>query len=121
MGVHCISVSHIWCGNKSAIELAENPIYHSRTKHIKLYIHFLRDKVLAKGLEINCIPSEEQIPNILTKLLLFIQFNFFKAKLNVQPYLLSLRGQLRERNQIRKVRSSQMSKLSFLAVIAQPC
>lgn len=92
MRVHCISVSYIWCGNKSAIELAENPIYHSRTKHIKLYIHFFRDKVLAKGLEINYIPSEEQIPNILTKLLLFIQFNFFKAKLNVQPYLLSLRG-----------------------------
>lgn len=43
------------------------PAYHSRTKHIELKIHFIRDKLLAKELEINHIPSEEQITDILTK------------------------------------------------------
>lgn len=42
--------------------------------------------------QINYIPSEEQIADILTKLLTFIHFNHFRAKLNVHPCLLNLRG-----------------------------
>ena len=90
------SVLNVWCDNVSAIELAKNPIYHSRTKHIELDMCFIRDKVLAKELEIKYIPSEEQIPDILTKPLTFIHFNYFGAKLNVQPCPLNLRGMLRK-------------------------
>ena len=76
--------------------MAKNPVYHSKTKHIKLDMHFIRYKVLAKELEINYIPSEEQIADILTKPLTFIHFNYFRAKLNVQPCSLSLRGAVKE-------------------------
>lgn len=75
----------IWCDNISATELAKNPVYHSRTKHIELDMHFIRDKVLARELEINYIPSEEQIADILTKPLTFTQFNYLRSILNVQP------------------------------------
>jgi hypothetical protein len=33
------------CDNESAIKLANNPVQHSRTKHIDIYHHFLRDHV----------------------------------------------------------------------------
>lgn len=81
--IECTSLLTIWCDNVSAIELAKNLVYHSRTKYIELDIHFIKDKVLAKELEVNYIPSEEQIVDILTKPLTFIHFNYFRAKLNV--------------------------------------
>jgi hypothetical protein len=31
------------CDNKSAIRMADNPVEHSRTKHIAIQYHFLRD------------------------------------------------------------------------------
>jgi hypothetical protein len=34
---------HLLCDNESAIRMAENPIEHSRTKHIDIQYHFLRD------------------------------------------------------------------------------
>ncbi|GKA15823.1 retrovirus-related pol polyprotein from transposon TNT 1-94 [Tanacetum coccineum] len=35
----------IMCDNKGAINLSKNPVQHSRTKHIEIHHHFLRDKV----------------------------------------------------------------------------
>ncbi|GJS74204.1 retrovirus-related pol polyprotein from transposon TNT 1-94 [Tanacetum coccineum] len=35
----------IMCDNKGAIDLSKNPMQHSRTKHIEIRHHFLRDKV----------------------------------------------------------------------------
>ena len=96
------SLPTIWCDNISATELAKNPVYHSRTKHIEMDMHFIRDKVLAKELEINYIPSEEQIADALTKPLTFIHFNYFRAKLNVQPCPLSLRGAVKQAHNVWK-------------------
>ncbi|KAH9725225.1 hypothetical protein KPL70_007794 [Citrus sinensis] len=96
LGIECFSLPTIWCDNVSAIEQAKNLFYHSRTKHIELDMHFIRDKVLAKELEIRYIPSEEQIADILTKPLTFIHFNYSRAKLNVQTCPLSLRGDVKE-------------------------
>lgn len=59
-------------------------------------MHFIRDKVLAKELEIRYIPSEEPIADILTKPLTFLHFNYFRAKLNVLTCPLSLRGDVKE-------------------------
>jgi hypothetical protein len=39
------------CDNESAIRMADNPVEHSRTKHIDIWYHFLRDhqqKVISK-------------------------------------------------------------------------
>lgn len=59
-------------------------------------MHFIIDKVLAKELEINYIPSKEKIAEILTKALTFIHFNYFRAKLNVHQCPLSLKGAIKE-------------------------
>jgi hypothetical protein len=38
-----LSKVSLLCDNESAIRLADNPIEHSRTKHIDIRHHFLRD------------------------------------------------------------------------------
>ena len=49
----------IMCDNTSAINLTKNPIQHSRTKHIEIRHHFIRDHVLNGDIELNFICSEK--------------------------------------------------------------
>ena len=56
-----------WCDNLGASALAANPVYHARTKHIELDVHFIRDKVLQKLLDIRYIPSHHQVADCFTK------------------------------------------------------
>ena len=65
-------------------------------------MHFVRDKVLAEELEINFIPTEEQIVDVLTNPLTFLHFNYFRTKLNVQPCPLSLKGVVKEAHNVCK-------------------
>ena len=86
----------IWRDNVSAKELAHNPVFHSRTKHIEIYLHFIRDKVLAGNLKILYVPSAEQIVDIMTKPLNSSQFIYLRNKLNVHLCPLSLRGAVKK-------------------------
>ena len=42
----------LYCDNKSAIQLAQNPIHHSRSKHFDMKYHFIRDMVEKKIVEL---------------------------------------------------------------------
>jgi hypothetical protein len=49
------------CDNESAIRLADNPIEHSRTKHIDIRHHFLRDHQQKGDIDIYHISTENQL------------------------------------------------------------
>jgi len=53
--------------NKPAIALAKNPVFHERSKHIDLKYHFIRDCVEAKKVELEFVPTEHQLADMLTK------------------------------------------------------
>jgi hypothetical protein len=59
----------IYCDNISSILLANNPVYHARTKHIEVHYHFIKEKVLAKEIDLIHVNSENQVANIFTKAL----------------------------------------------------
>ena len=59
----------LWCDNQGAQALANNPVYHSRTKHIPIDIHFVRYLVTTNKLEIRYIPTELQPTDIFTNAL----------------------------------------------------
>ena len=76
----------IWCDNTGAGLMAANPVFHSRTKHIEIVIHFVREKVEAKELEVRYVPIEFQVADVFTKPLAENRFDILKQKLNVKSY-----------------------------------
>jgi hypothetical protein len=69
--------------NTSAISASQNPVLHSKTKHIPIKYHFLKEKVTNKVVQLNYIPSTEQIVDIFTKPLAVTPFGYLRQKLGV--------------------------------------
>jgi hypothetical protein len=57
----------LMCDSSSAIYLAQNAVFHGRSKHIKVRHHFLRDHVEKGDIEMKYIDTERQLANIFTK------------------------------------------------------
>jgi hypothetical protein len=55
------------CDNDSAIKIIYNPCEHSRTKHIDIRHHLLRDHVIEGDIVISHVRTNEQLVNIFTK------------------------------------------------------
>jgi hypothetical protein len=57
----------IMCDNTSAIAITHNPVQHSKTKHIDIRYHFIRDHVMKGDVELYFIPTDDQLADIFTK------------------------------------------------------
>jgi hypothetical protein len=55
------------CDNESAIRMTDNPVEHSRTKHIDIRYHFLRDHQQKGDIEIAYVNTKNQLADIFTK------------------------------------------------------
>ena len=53
--------------SKSAIDLAQNPVHHKRSKHIRIKYHWIREQVGGKVVQLKHIPTEQMIADIMTK------------------------------------------------------
>jgi uncharacterized membrane protein YciS (DUF1049 family) len=73
----------ILCDNKGAIDLSKNPVQHSRTKHIEIRHHFLRDNIQKGNISIEKVSSEDNIADILTKPLKPEPFNLLRLGLGL--------------------------------------
>ncbi|GJY02320.1 retrovirus-related pol polyprotein from transposon TNT 1-94 [Tanacetum coccineum] len=73
----------VLCDNKGAIDLSKNPVLHSRTKHIKIRYHFLRDNVQKGNISIEKVSSKDNIADILTKPLKREPFNLLRLGLGL--------------------------------------
>jgi hypothetical protein len=57
----------IMCDNQGSISLAKNPTHHSRTKHIDVQYHFIREKLEMGVIHLEYCPTEHMMADVLTK------------------------------------------------------
>ena len=69
--------------NESAVKIAKNSVQHSRTKHIDIRHHFLRDHEAKGDISLQGVRSEEQLADIFTKPLDESTFVRLRNELNV--------------------------------------
>lgn len=71
------------CDNLSAINISKNPVQHSRTKHLDIRHHFIREMVESESLVINHVPTESQLADIFTKTLDHNRFEQLRSALGI--------------------------------------
>jgi hypothetical protein len=71
------------CDNESAIKIAYNPCEHSRTKHIGIRHHFLRDHTIKGDIAISHVETNDQLADIFTKLIDEKRFCELRSELNI--------------------------------------
>lgn len=95
--------------------LAHNPVLHARTKHLELDIHFVREKVVAKSMTVQHVPTSAQIADALTKPLPNTAFTDLRTKLKVvasPKHTLALEGGVTENKSDMETQQASEVKLS---------
>ena len=57
----------LWCDNRSAINIANNPVQHDRTKHVEIDRFFIKERLDDGTLKLSYVASGEQLADCLTK------------------------------------------------------
>ncbi|GKA02568.1 hypothetical protein Tco_0675233 [Tanacetum coccineum] len=73
---------------RGAIDLSRNPVQYSRTKHIEIRHHFLRNNVQKGNISIEKVASEDNIADMFTKLLKREVFNYLRLGLRIMELIM---------------------------------
>ncbi|MCO5577787.1 hypothetical protein L7F22_031620 [Adiantum nelumboides] len=81
LGIHQILVLH--CDSQSAITLAKNSVFHSKTKHIEVRYHVVRDILATKRIELVKVHTYDNLADALTKSLASERFTHCSAMMGI--------------------------------------
>ncbi|GJV09409.1 hypothetical protein Tco_1347065 [Tanacetum coccineum] len=76
----------MYCDNKSVIALCYNNVQHSRSKHIDIRFHFIKEQVENGVVELYFVNTEYQPAGIFTKALCRERINFLIDKLGMRSF-----------------------------------
>jgi hypothetical protein len=84
IGIQVPATAKLWCDNLGAKYLSSNPVFHAGTKHIEVDYHFVRERVLRRLLQIDFVPTGDQVADGFTKAITVRQLEDFKHNLNLR-------------------------------------
>nr|GEV81815.1 copia protein [Tanacetum cinerariifolium] len=73
----------IYCDSKSAIAISCNPVQHSKTKHIAVRYHFIKEHVEKGTFELYFVKTDYQLADIFTKALPVDRFTYLVRRLGI--------------------------------------
>jgi hypothetical protein len=74
----------IYEDNQNVIALIKNSQFHARIKHIDIQIHFIREKVIEKFIDLTYVSIDQMIADDLTKSLIRDKFVQFRVALEIE-------------------------------------
>jgi hypothetical protein len=73
----------VFCDNVSVVYLSTNPVQHQRTKHVKIDLHFVHERVACGAVRVLHVPTTSQFADVFTKGLSSVVFTEFRSSLNI--------------------------------------
>ena len=75
----------LYCDDTSAINISKNPVMHTKTNHIGIKYHYVRELVQDKEVKMEFVNTKEKIVDIFTKALPKDAYEYLRGKLGVMP------------------------------------
>ena len=69
--------------NQSCVQMSVKPIHHDQTKHVEMRYHYVRNMVKRCVVELQYVPTDEQVANVLMKPTVRGKFEAFRDMLEI--------------------------------------
>ncbi|MCO5576463.1 hypothetical protein L7F22_030273 [Adiantum nelumboides] len=77
----------IYTDSQSPLTVARNPVFHDRTKHIKVQYHYVMERLQARETGLAYVPTQDNLIDLFTKALSREKLEAFRKALGLLPFV----------------------------------